>query len=83
MLTLHINIASISFSFNRWKIIIPLEGLLSVRSVCCVSGSVPLDPQLTQSLEEGTDFLQAFPESATFSSINTIANTLLSRIQDD
>ncbi|XP_076155150.1 cytosolic Fe-S cluster assembly factor nubp2 isoform X2 [Alosa pseudoharengus] len=46
-------------------------------------GCVPLDPQLTQSLEEGEDFLQAFPKSATFSAINTIANTLQSRLEDD
>nr|XP_055037392.1 cytosolic Fe-S cluster assembly factor nubp2 isoform X1 [Misgurnus anguillicaudatus] len=40
-------------------------------------GSVPLDPLLTASLEEGRDFLQAFPESSAYTAISTIAETLL------
>lgn len=43
-------------------------------------GSVPLDPLLTESLEEGRDFLQAFPESSTFTAISHIANTLLNSL---
>ncbi|XP_028844304.1 cytosolic Fe-S cluster assembly factor nubp2 [Denticeps clupeoides] len=45
-------------------------------------GSVPLDPLLTHSLEEGSNFLQAFPESATFSAINNIAQKLLLHMKD-
>ncbi|XP_030622946.1 cytosolic Fe-S cluster assembly factor nubp2 [Chanos chanos] len=44
-------------------------------------GAVPLDPLLSASLEDGRDFLQAFPDSATFSSISAIAQTLLSRLE--
>ncbi|XP_023674912.1 cytosolic Fe-S cluster assembly factor nubp2 isoform X2 [Paramormyrops kingsleyae] len=40
-------------------------------------GCVPLDPQLTASIEEGKDFMQAFPESSTFSSINRIAQAVM------
>ncbi|MGH0173017.1 UNVERIFIED_CONTAM: hypothetical protein FKN15_064194 [Acipenser sinensis] len=39
---------------------------------------VPLDPQLSSSLEEGGDFIQAFPLSATFSAINEIAQKVMS-----
>uniref|UniRef100_A0A672RVK4 Nucleotide binding protein 2 (MinD homolog, E. coli) n=1 Tax=Sinocyclocheilus grahami TaxID=75366 RepID=A0A672RVK4_SINGR len=42
--------------------------------------SVPLDPLLTVSLEEGRDFLQAFPESSRYTAISHIANTLLSSL---
>ncbi|XP_056593969.1 cytosolic Fe-S cluster assembly factor nubp2 [Triplophysa dalaica] len=44
-------------------------------------GSVPLDPLLTASLEEGRDFLQAFPESSTYTAICDIAKTLLSSLE--
>ncbi|KAK3552049.1 hypothetical protein QTP70_031769 [Hemibagrus guttatus] len=44
-------------------------------------GSVPLDPLLSASVEEGGDFLQAFPESATYSSIRHIADTLLKSLE--
>ncbi|KAG7492074.1 hypothetical protein MATL_G00010560 [Megalops atlanticus] len=40
-------------------------------------GCVPLDPQLSSCVEEGRDFIQAFPESATFSAISHIAQTIL------
>ncbi|KAM3826676.1 cytosolic Fe-S cluster assembly factor NUBP2 isoform 1-T1 [Vipera latastei] len=40
-------------------------------------GCVPLDPQLTQSLEEGRDFLQQFPKSLAFSALTDIAQHLL------
>ncbi|XP_048868779.1 cytosolic Fe-S cluster assembly factor nubp2 isoform X2 [Brienomyrus brachyistius] len=40
-------------------------------------GCVPLDPQLSASIEEGKDFIQAFPESSTFSSINRIAQAVM------
>uniref|UniRef100_A0A673G304 Uncharacterized protein n=1 Tax=Sinocyclocheilus rhinocerous TaxID=307959 RepID=A0A673G304_9TELE len=43
-------------------------------------GSVPLDPHLTATLEEGQDFLQAFPESSTYTAISQIVNTLLSSL---
>uniref|UniRef100_A0A671R771 Nucleotide binding protein 2 (MinD homolog, E. coli) n=1 Tax=Sinocyclocheilus anshuiensis TaxID=1608454 RepID=A0A671R771_9TELE len=43
-------------------------------------GSVPLDPLLKVSLEEGRDFLQAFPESSRYTAISHIANTLLSSL---
>ncbi|XP_062915319.1 cytosolic Fe-S cluster assembly factor nubp2 isoform X1 [Mobula hypostoma] len=41
-------------------------------------GCVPLDPQLAHSLEEGRDFIQAFPKSATFDAINKIVEKILS-----
>ncbi|KAK1794575.1 hypothetical protein P4O66_001254 [Electrophorus voltai] len=40
-------------------------------------GSVPLDPLLSASMEEGRDFLQAFPESATYTALQALAETLL------
>uniref|UniRef100_A0A671LBG8 Cytosolic Fe-S cluster assembly factor nubp2 n=1 Tax=Sinocyclocheilus anshuiensis TaxID=1608454 RepID=A0A671LBG8_9TELE len=43
-------------------------------------GSVPLDPLLTATLEEGRDFLQAFPESSTYTAISQIVNTVLSSL---
>ncbi|XP_077482018.1 cytosolic Fe-S cluster assembly factor nubp2 [Stigmatopora argus] len=45
-------------------------------------GSVPLDPQLSASVEEGKDFLQSFPDSATFSSISSITKTILTSLQN-
>uniref|UniRef100_A0A672MXV5 Nucleotide binding protein 2 n=1 Tax=Sinocyclocheilus grahami TaxID=75366 RepID=A0A672MXV5_SINGR len=47
---------------------------------CVCAGSVPLDPLLTATLEEGQDFLQAFPESSTYTAISQIVNTLLSSL---
>ncbi|XP_042364525.1 LOW QUALITY PROTEIN: cytosolic Fe-S cluster assembly factor nubp2 [Plectropomus leopardus] len=44
-------------------------------------GSVPLDPALSSSIEEGKDFMQSFPDSATFSSISSICQTLLNSLQ--
>ncbi|TNN03963.1 hypothetical protein fugu_000992 [Takifugu bimaculatus] len=46
-------------------------------------GSVPLDPLLSSSLEEGKDFIQSFPNSATFSAINSICQTLLNNLEID
>uniref|UniRef100_A0A672FGF4 Nucleotide binding protein 2 n=1 Tax=Salarias fasciatus TaxID=181472 RepID=A0A672FGF4_SALFA len=46
-------------------------------------GSVPLDPLLSASIEEGKDFLQSFPDSATFSAISSISQTLLNSLQSD
>lgn len=45
-------------------------------------GSVPLDPQLSTSTEEGKDFMQSFPESATFNAISSICDTLLTSLQE-
>ncbi|XP_062847575.1 cytosolic Fe-S cluster assembly factor nubp2 [Trichomycterus rosablanca] len=45
-------------------------------------GSVPLDPLLSASVEEGRDFLQTFPESATYGAIRGIADTVLNSLQD-
>nr|XP_006637088.1 PREDICTED: cytosolic Fe-S cluster assembly factor NUBP2 [Lepisosteus oculatus] len=45
-------------------------------------GCVPLDPQLSSSLEEGRDFLQAFPDSATFGAINQIAHAVMTSIAE-
>ncbi|NP_001297785.1 cytosolic Fe-S cluster assembly factor nubp2 [Esox lucius] len=45
-------------------------------------GAVPLDPLLCTSIEEGKDFIQTFPDSATFSAINIIAQTLLTCLQN-
>uniref|UniRef100_A0AAR2J6U3 Nucleotide-binding protein 2 n=1 Tax=Pygocentrus nattereri TaxID=42514 RepID=A0AAR2J6U3_PYGNA len=45
-------------------------------------GSVPLDPLLSASIEEGQDFLKAFPDSATYSSLRAIAESVLNRLQD-
>ncbi|XP_076842973.1 cytosolic Fe-S cluster assembly factor nubp2 [Brachyhypopomus gauderio] len=44
-------------------------------------GSVPLDPALSASLEQGQDFLQAFPESATYSALQGIAETVMSVLE--
>ncbi|XP_061823651.1 cytosolic Fe-S cluster assembly factor nubp2 [Nerophis lumbriciformis] len=44
-------------------------------------GSVPLDPKLSTCIEEGKDFLKSFPDSATFSAISSITQTLLSSLQ--
>ncbi|NXJ84589.1 NUBP2 factor, partial [Trogon melanurus] len=40
-------------------------------------GCVPLDPQLSQSLEEGRDFIQEFPKSAAFPALAHIAQQIL------
>uniref|UniRef100_A0A8C9B1P8 Cytosolic Fe-S cluster assembly factor NUBP2 n=1 Tax=Prolemur simus TaxID=1328070 RepID=A0A8C9B1P8_PROSS len=40
-------------------------------------GSVPLDPALTQSLEEGRDFIQEFPGSPAFPALTAIAQKIL------
>ncbi|XP_009322583.1 PREDICTED: cytosolic Fe-S cluster assembly factor NUBP2 [Pygoscelis adeliae] len=40
-------------------------------------GSVPLDPQLSQSLEEGRDFIQEFPKSSAFPALTHIAQQIL------
>ncbi|XP_074476224.1 cytosolic Fe-S cluster assembly factor nubp2 [Sebastes fasciatus] len=44
---------------------------------CPFLGSVPLDPLLSSCIEEGKDFMKAFPDSATFSAISSISQTLL------
>ncbi|KAJ8399868.1 hypothetical protein AAFF_G00405980 [Aldrovandia affinis] len=44
-------------------------------------GCVPLDPQLSTSIEEGKDFIKAFPESATFSAINLITQAVLANLE--
>ncbi|XP_040295259.1 cytosolic Fe-S cluster assembly factor NUBP2 [Bufo bufo] len=43
-------------------------------------GCVPLDPLLTQSLEQGKDFIQEFPKSATYSSITSVAQQILDMV---
>ncbi|XP_062972557.1 cytosolic Fe-S cluster assembly factor NUBP2-like [Elgaria multicarinata webbii] len=40
-------------------------------------GCVPLDPQLSRSLEEGSDFLQEFPKSSAFPALANIAQQIL------
>ncbi|XP_059979709.1 cytosolic Fe-S cluster assembly factor NUBP2 isoform X2 [Lagenorhynchus albirostris] len=40
-------------------------------------GSVPLDPELTRSLEEGRDFIRGFPESPAFPALSCIAQKIL------
>lgn len=40
-------------------------------------GSIPLDPSLTQSLEDGQAFIDLFPNSPTLNAVNTITNKLL------
>ncbi|XP_042554173.1 cytosolic Fe-S cluster assembly factor NUBP2 [Dipodomys spectabilis] len=42
-------------------------------------GSVPLDPELTRSLEEGRDFIQEFPKSPAFSALTSITQKILDR----
>ncbi|XP_051023848.1 cytosolic Fe-S cluster assembly factor NUBP2 [Acomys russatus] len=43
-------------------------------------GSVPLDPQLTRSLEEGRDFIQEFPKSTSYTALTSIAQKVLHRM---
>ncbi|KAG9349913.1 hypothetical protein JZ751_026266 [Albula glossodonta] len=50
--------------------------------VHCVFCCVPLDPQLSTSVEQGEDFIKAFPESATFSAISNIAQAVLTSIEN-
>ncbi|XP_070088612.1 cytosolic Fe-S cluster assembly factor NUBP2 isoform X6 [Equus przewalskii] len=40
-------------------------------------GSVPLDPELTRSLEEGRDFIREFPKSPAFPALSSIAQKIL------
>ncbi|XP_037670466.1 cytosolic Fe-S cluster assembly factor NUBP2 [Choloepus didactylus] len=40
-------------------------------------GSIPLDPQLTRSLEEGGDFIRDFPNSPAFPALTSIAQQIL------
>lgn len=44
-------------------------------------GCVPLDPQLSQSLEEGRDFIQEFPKSSAFPALTHIAQQILDTSQ--
>lgn len=60
-----------------------LNAKLSTIGILCFSGSVPLDPQLSSSLEEGKDFIQSFPNSATFTAISSICQTLLNNLEID
>lgn len=55
-------------------------GNMSNQDCLLLSGSVPLDPLLSSSIEEGKDFLQSFPESTTFSAISSISQTLLNSL---
>ncbi|XP_032281527.1 cytosolic Fe-S cluster assembly factor NUBP2 [Halichoerus grypus] len=41
-------------------------------------GSVPLDPELTRSLEEGQDFIRDFPKSPAFPALSSIAQKVMS-----
>lgn len=41
------------------------------------TGSVPLDPELTRSLEEGRDFIREFPKSPAFPALSSIAQKIL------
>jgi len=40
-------------------------------------GSIPLDPSLTQSLEDGQAFIDLFPNSPTLNAVNVITSKLL------
>lgn len=60
-----------------------LNAKLSTIGILCFSGAVPLDPLLSSSLEEGKDFIEAFPNSATFSAISNICQTLLNNLEID
>lgn len=44
-------------------------------------GCVPLDPELSQSLEEGRDFIQEFPKSSAFPALTHIAQQILDTSQ--
>ncbi|XP_071426866.1 cytosolic Fe-S cluster assembly factor NUBP2 isoform X2 [Pithys albifrons albifrons] len=44
-------------------------------------GCVPLDPQLSQSLEEGRDFIQEFPKSSAFPALAHITQQILDTSQ--
>ena len=48
---------------------------------CPFLGSVPLDPTLSTSVEEGKDFLHSFPDTATFTALNSICQTLLKSLE--
>ena len=43
------------------------------------AGSIPLDPVLTQYLEEGKSFIDLFPESSTRLAVMNIVQSLLNR----
>uniref|UniRef100_A0A8C6QBL1 Nucleotide binding protein 2 n=1 Tax=Nannospalax galili TaxID=1026970 RepID=A0A8C6QBL1_NANGA len=45
-----------------------------------LTSSVPLDPELTRSLEEGRDFMQEFPKSSAFPALTSIAQKVLNGI---
>lgn len=57
-----------------------MSNILSTIGIFSFSGPVPLDPLLSSSLEEGKDFIQSFPNSATFSAISNICQTLLNNL---
>ena len=46
------------------------------------SGSIPLDPSLAQSLEEGKAFIDLFPNSPTLNAVNEITSKLLAMESD-
>ena len=44
-------------------------------------GRVPLDPSLTRCLEEGRNFVEAFPGSQTHTALASITQTLIQRCE--
>lgn len=59
----------------------PIQGVSSHCPLPCPTGCVPLDPQLSQSLEEGKDFIQEFPKSSAFPALIHIAQQILDTSQ--
>lgn len=67
-----------------WQTGLPLRFLVTHWSFCFlfdlylyILGSIPLDPSLAQSLEEGKSFMDLFPYSPTLSALSEITNKLL------
>ena len=65
-----------------WSVLKKQSGISKVMSgVYFLTGCVPLDPQLTQSLEDGQNFLDLFPNSTTRTAVQKVMHNILEQIQ--
>lgn len=61
--------------YSSWHLLLKDLDLLIFSSF--LLGSIPLDPSLARSLEEGQAFIDLFPNSPTLNAVNTITSKLL------
>jgi len=72
----NLTLKSVSFHRGEFSSCILLSDLERVIFSFFV-GSIPLDPSLTQSLEDGQAFIDLFPNSPTLNAVNVVTSKLL------